>query len=269
MNIGEAQKTGEQMLRSAGIESLRIDTSILLEKATGKPRSWLFAHGEEELDDSTARTFMDLVARRRNRVPLVHLTNSREFYGLDFFINEHVLTPRMETEKMVEYALTYAPRNSRLLDIGTGSGAIAIAIAVNRPDLEIWASDVTNEALEVARRNARTHGAPITFLRSDLFDNIRGTFDAIVTNLPYLRNDADLMPEVIKEPGVALFGGEDGLALYRRFFQDLAGYLDPGGYVFTECDPWQHEALSVEAKHAGLLPVESSNYFILGFQRQP
>lgn len=266
MTIGEAQKLGETMLLKAKIESRRIDTSLLLEKVSGKPRSWLFAHAEENLEEDMARQFLELLNKRAQRVPLVHLTNNREFYGLDLYITEHVLTPRLETEQIVEWAIKLAPKNSRLIDVGTGSGAIAIAIAKHRPDLEVVATDVTDIVLEVAARNIKKHKVQIQLLKSDLFDDVAGTFETVVTNLPYLKNDADLMPEVKKEPAVALFGGTDGLDIYRRFFKQLPDYLVKDGCLVTECDPWQQADLIAEAKKRQLRPIKVS-YFILGFQK--
>lgn len=265
MTVGEAQKIAEKMLGRAKIESKHIDATILLEKVINKPREWIYAHPEAELGDDQEAEYLVLIDRRSKRTPLVHLTNTREFYGLDFYINEDVLTPRVETEKMVEYAIKYTPKDSRLIDIGTGSGAIAIAIAKHRPDLKITATDVTDEAMSVARRNAKTHKVTLTFDVSDLFSNIEGRFATVVTNLPYLRDDADLMPEVKKEPGVALFGGDDGLDLYRKFLAQLPAQLEPDGYLFTECDPWQQEELLKEAAKHRLTPIEQ-DYFILGFK---
>jgi release factor glutamine methyltransferase len=270
VTIGEAQSYGQNLLQRAGIESGRLDTNLLLEKVMGKPRSWLLAHEDEELKESAASEFLRLAKRRAQRTPLVHLTNTREFYGLDFYIDERVLTPRVETEKMVEYAVKYAPKNSRLIDIGTGSGALAVAIKSHRPDLEIWATDVTDEALAVAEKNAKVHDVAVKFTTSSLFERVTGRFETVVTNLPYLRDDArtELMPEVRKEPTVALFGGSDGLELYRRFLTQLPTHLTTGGYLFTECDPWQHEVLMKTAAEAGLRPIEKDDYFILGFRRQ-
>ncbi len=134
MTFGEAQKLGEARLLKSNIDSGRIDTSILLEKVTGKPRSWLFAHAEEEMEAEAARHLLDLLDKRAQRIPLVHLTHNREFYKLDLFITKHVLTPRIETEQMVEWAITSAPRHSRVMELGTCSSAITIAVAKNRPD---------------------------------------------------------------------------------------------------------------------------------------
>jgi release factor glutamine methyltransferase len=267
VTVGEAQRLGETTLLKANIESRRIDTSLILEVVTSKPRTWAFAHREAELTEEQGRRFMELIDMRRKRIPLVHLTNKREFYGLDFYIDKRVLTPRIETEKMAEWAIKYAPKSSRLIDVGTGSGALAVVIKKQRPDLKVWATDVSAEALTVARRNAAAHQVDISFITSDLFADVKGSFAVIVTNLPYLRDDAGLMPEVQKEPAVALFGGHDGLDLYRRFLGQLPDYLDEGGYLFTECDPWQHADLTAEAAKVGLTPIEQ-DYFILGFQRR-
>ncbi len=265
MTIKEAQELGEKVLRRAKIESKHIDTSLLIEKVIRKPRSWAFAHPEHELSQEQSEKFMELLDKRRRRTPLVHLTNKREFYGMEFYIDERVLTPRVETEKMVEWAIKYAPKSSRLIDIGTGSGALAIAIKKYRPDLEIWATDVSAEALEVAKLNTEKHSVDIKLIQSDLWGSLKNEkFNTVVTNLPYLEDETELLPEVKKEPSVALFGGKDGLDIYRRFLKGLPSHLASGGYLFTECDPWQHESLADAAKVVGLEALEQ-DYFILGF----
>ena len=265
MTIAEALSAGRQQLDGAGISSSPLDVELLLAHVLGKERSWIKSHDEHILTPQQAAEFEQLTARRAARIPLVHLTHQREFYGIDLYINEPVLTPRVETESMVEWAIKYAPHGSRLVDIGTGSGALAIAIAKHRPDLQVWASDVTDEALNVAQRNADTHQASITLVKSDLFESIPVHFETVVTNLPYLRADADLMPEVQHEPRVALVGGEDGLDIYRRFLGQLPQHLVPGGYLFTECDPWQQADLTTAAAKIGLKTI-AQDYFILGFQ---
>lgn len=264
ITIGGWLKTAERELMDAGINSARLDAQILLEEATGKPRTYLLAHPDEELPRSSQDTLNTLLGRRKARHPLVHLTGKRDFYGMELDITHDVLTPRVETEKMVDLAIHYAPKNSRLIDIGTGSGALAVAIKKHRPDLEVWASEVSAKALEIAKRNALKHKMDVRFVMSDLWQNIEGQFATVVTNLPYLKNDAELMPEVQKEPAVALFGGQDGLDLYRKFLKQLPDHLEPGGYLFTECDPWQQSELIKEAGHVNIKPIEQ-DYFILGF----
>jgi release factor glutamine methyltransferase len=268
MTINKWLSDAEKALSAAGIGSSRLDAELILAHAINKPRAWIKAHSSDELTASQSGEAGPLLQRRVQREPLVHLTGRREFYGLDFEITPDVLTPRTETEQMVEWAIKHAPENSRLVDIGTGSGAIAIAIKKHRPDLEITATDLSERELVVARRNAMRLGAEVRLVASDLWSALpQEAFATVVTNLPYLAESADLMPEVKREPAVALFGGPDGLDLYRRFLADLPAHLTPGGLLFTESDPWQHEALIAEAGCHGLAPIEQG-YFILGFQKE-
>lgn len=264
--VREALTAAITFLEAQSIAGARLDAQLLLAHTLRRDRAWLLSHDDYELTPHQEADFEAFISRRSEHIPVVHLTGTREFYGLDIAITPDVLTPRVETEQIVEWAIKHAPQASSLIDIGTGSGAIAIAIAIHRPDLTITATEISDEALIIARRNAKTHCAKLTFIMSDLWDGVPGVYDTVVTNLPYLRTDADLMPEVQKEPAIALYGGQDGLDLYRRFLQDLPNHLSPGGFLFTECDPWQHEALISEAAKIGLSPIEQG-YFILGFKR--
>ncbi len=265
MTVRDTLNQAETALSAIGIGSARLDTELLLAHVLGKPRAYALAHPEYPLTSDEARAFQALLTKRAQRIPLVHLTHQREFYGMNFYIDDQVLTPRVETERMVDFALKHAPKNSALIDIGTGSGAIALALARHRPDLAITATEVSATALAVAARNALQLGLNTKFVQSDLFKSIEGVFQTVVTNLPYLTTSADLMPEVRREPAVALFGGDgDGLELYRRFLTQLPAHLAPGGFLFTECDPWQQADLIAAADEIGLSPIEQ-DYFILGF----
>ena len=267
MTIGEAITDAKGWLESHDVSSARLDSELLLGHVLKRNRAWLLAHSDDELTSEERQMYAIIVQRRTKRVPLVHLTGMREFYGLELLITPDVLTPRVETEQMVEWTIKHAPKDSKLIDIGTGSGALAIAIAKHRPDLTITATEVSVPALKVAKKNATAHKEKIEFVESDLWDKVKGTYETVVTNLPYLRDDArrELMEEVRYEPGVALFGGDDGLELYRKFLATINEHLTPGGFVFTECDPWQHEELIKEAAKYGLEPFEE-DYFILGFK---
>lgn len=269
MTIKEALLDAERWLSQHNVSSAHLDAELLLAHVMKKDRVWLIAHNDEELKPEIRQEYAMAVQKRTKRVPLVHLTQKREFYGLELFINESTLTPRVETEQMVEWAIKYAPKDSHVIDIGTGSGAIALAIAKHRTDLRVVGAEVSPPALEVARKNSQNLNIPLHLVHSDLWEGITGSFQVIVTNLPYLRDDAhkDLMEEVKYEPDIALFGGEDGLDIYRRFLEDVPSYLEPGGFLFTECDPWQHDDLIAEAAKYGLKPIEQG-YFILGFQLQ-
>mgnify|MGYP006341645153 CR=1 FL=1 len=267
MKIAEALKVAQSTLATANVNSVRLDSELLLCHILGHDRSWLLAHNQDGLLPEQLEAYNALIHKRAQHIPVVHLTNMREFYGIELYIDDTVLTPRVETEQMVEFAIKHAPKGGRLIDIGTGSGAIAIAIATHRPDLEVWATEYSHEALEIARKNITANHLGITLKQADLFKGINEKFDVVVCNLPYLADDADLMPEVQKEPGVALFGGPDGLDIYRRFLTQLPSHLSPGGMLFTECDPWQQAALAAEAKTIGLERIEE-DYFILGFRLQ-
>ena len=266
MSIESALLAATAQLRKAEITSARLDAELLLAHVISHPREWILAHATDDLATDLQTDFDDLINRRADRQPLVHLTGHRDFYGLEFTITPDVLTPRVETEQIVEWAIKYAPPKSKLIDIGTGSGAIAVAIKHHRPDLAVTGTEVSAAALAVAHANSANLKTDVTFVESDLWNSVEGSFETIITNLPYLRDDADLMPEVSKEPAVALFGGTDGLDLYRRFLHELPRHVAPGGYLFTECDPWQHADLMAEAEKYGLKPIEQG-YFILGFQK--
>jgi release factor glutamine methyltransferase len=266
LTVKTALAAAEASLKKAGIDQPRTDCLALMELVTKERREYLLAHYERELTEQEFTAFTTLVRGRASRQPLVHLTGKREFYGIELEVTPDVLTPRVETEPMAEWAIKYAPSDSKLLDMGTGSGALAVAIKRNRPDLTVVASDISSAALVVARRNAKRSNLDIKFVQSDLWQNLDGLFATIVINLPYLETGADLTPEVQKEPPVALFGGSDGLDLYRQFFAELPAHLQPGGYVFTESDPWQQPALIKEAARLGLKVIEQ-DYFILGFKQ--
>lgn len=267
MTVAAALSSGAAILAGANIGSSALDAQLLLAAAHDHSREWLLAHPEAELPTPVLTRYQELIHQRSQRRPLVHLTGSREFYGLDLVVTPDVLTPRVETEPMVDWAIKYTPQNSSLIDVGTGSGAIAVAIAQHRPDLHVTATEVSAAALEVARANAELHGLPIKLVQSNLWQNVTDRFNTVVTNLPYLRDDAaaELMEEVKHEPSVALFGGEDGLELYRQFLHGLPDHLEPGGYLFTECDPWQQADLIKAAEPLGLKVIEQ-NYFIVGFE---
>jgi release factor glutamine methyltransferase len=268
VTIGEWLSQAQRKLTAAGISNSRLDSLLILEHATKRPRENLLSHTEADITDDQLAKAQQLLDRRSQREPLVHLTGTREFYGLDLKITPDVLTPRVETEAMAELAIKYTSAGSKLLDMGTGSGALAIAIAKHRPDLNITASEVSPAALAVAEANAKHYHLNINFVQSNLWQAITGRFSTVVTNLPYLSDESmdQLMPEVKYEPSMALMGGGDGLDLYRHFFRGLPDHLEPGGYLFIESDPWQHQSLLREASTAGLKPIEQG-YFILGFSR--
>ncbi len=253
-----------------GISSSRLDAEIILAHCLKKDRVWLLAHNDQPLTKSDQTVANRLIKKRLSRQPISYVTNQKEFYGLDFYVDKRVLTPRDETELIAEEVIKNAPQGSSLIDIGTGSGALAITIAKHRPDLVISASEISAPALEVAKVNATKilgQNHKINMITSDLFDKIVGRFDIVITNLPYVSTDYKprMMAEVQYEPAIALFGGAgDGLDLYREFFRQLPGHLKNNGLVYLESDPWQHQEITRVAASAGLAPTYQ-NYLILGF----
>jgi release factor glutamine methyltransferase len=273
MTIKTALTKSTEKFKNAKIPSARLDSELLLAHVLSESREYLIAHDDQELNPKQIKTFEDCMVRRLDREPVCYITNNLEFYGLDFFVDNRVLSPRVETELIVEEAIANAPQNSRLIDIGTGSGALAIAIAKHRPDLTITATEVSPVAMQVAKLNAKNllgEANKINFVEADVWKGVEGKFETIVTNLPYVSEDykPNMKPEVQKEPSIALFGGSgDGLDLYRRFYSDISEHLVPGSIVYHESDPWQHQGLKDLAAQAGLEPI-LEKYLILGFTKK-
>ncbi len=269
MTIRELLEIITDQLKSAGITGARSDAEILVADVLKQDKAWLLAHRDEKLTHAVTKKIQQLAHRRASREPMSYVLGHREFVGLDFKIDHRALTPRVETETIVAEVAKRAPQGTSLLDIGTGSGAMAIALKHLRPDMQVTASEVSTEALDLARENAARllSATDITFLNSDLFSNIPDQFDVIVANLPYVTREMELMPEVQKEPDEALFGGaNDGLDLYRRFFEQLPPHLTVDAQVWIESDPWQQPALIKLAEATGLSPI-FQDYFILGFEK--
>ena len=235
MNAVETGATIGGLLRESGLP--RLEAELLLCSVLGCERVRLIARAEEAVDSSRARSAHARFARRRAGEPVSYITGWREFYGLALRVAPEVLIPRPETERLVELALERLPAPARVLELGTGSGAIAIALATERPGLGIVATDVSEAALALARRNARDHGVEIAFVLSDWFDALGpGRFDLIVANPPYVAaGDPHLeRGDVRFEPRLALVGGEDGLDCIRRIVADARSRLQTGGWLLLE-----------------------------------
>jgi release factor glutamine methyltransferase len=205
-------------LTAAGCESPRLDAEVLLAHVLGVDRTALFLDPGRPLDPAQAGAFRDVVLRRREREPVAQIVGLRGFRHLELAVDARVLTPRPETEHLVE-AVLELPHGARVVDVGTGSGAVALALKDERPDLEVLATDVSTDALDVAVQNARGLGLDVTFFHGDLLDALDPgePVDAVVSNPPYVRDGEPLPPEVARfEPPVALFGGPDGLDVIRR-----------------------------------------------------
>ncbi len=239
MTYHEALKQAAKALSGAGIEQAETESRLLLEYATQTEPGFYLLHGEDDMSHGEEESYFSLVGQRCKRIPLQHLTGEQEFMGLKFLVDENVLIPRQDTETLVERAVSFLKDagNVRVLDLGTGSGCIAVSIKAFCPEAVVSGSDVFPEALQIAKENARINQTEITWIKSDLFSEIEGKFDLIVSNPPYIPTDVigTLMPEVRDhDPGPALDGGSDGLDFYRRILAGCKDHLQPGGRVLFE-----------------------------------
>jgi release factor glutamine methyltransferase len=249
---------------SRGIESARLDAECLLAHALGTSRIALYLDFEKPVGEEERAPFRELVRRRADeRVPVALLTGHKEFWSLDFEVTRDVLVPRPETETLVELALrqVQAPEAQLdVLDLGTGSGAIAIALATELPNARFTATDLSAAALEVARRNAETHGVTdrIRFLAGDAFEPVaEERFDLVLSNPPYVAQGEapQLAPELLHEPSAALFSGGDGTDLLARLAREVAARLADDGFMAFEVGAEQAERVAAWLSEAGLAGV--------------
>jgi release factor glutamine methyltransferase len=249
-----------------GIESPRLDAECLLAHALGTDRLRLYLDFDKPVEAAERARFRELVRRRADeRRPVAQLTGRKEFWSLAFEVTPDVLVPRPETEGLVAWLLDQLPdREAELsvLDLGTGSGAIAVALATELPKARITATDLCASALAVAERNARAHGVAdrVRLLAGDGFGPVAGErFDAVLANPPYVAEDeaASLAPELRHEPAAALFAGADGTALLRRLAAEVGDFLAPDGRVAFEVGFGQAETVAAWLREAGLREVAS------------
>lgn len=246
-----------------GIDTPRLDAECLLARALGTDRLRLYLDFEKPVLPAERDVFRELVRRRGGeRVPVAQLLGEKEFWSLTLRVTPDVLVPRPDTETLVQAVLDALPADSssRILDLGTGSGAVALALAHERPAAVITATDVSQEALKIAQENAEKLGVAdrIRFLAGDGLDPVRGErFDWIVSNPPYVAETArdGLPPELAHEPPGALFAGPDGMALLDRLIREAPDALAPGGGLALEHDPGQAEAVGSRCREAGLSRV--------------
>jgi release factor glutamine methyltransferase len=268
--IARILERATERLREAGVESPRLDAELLMAWAARVERADLIAR-EVEMSPGVAARFESALGRRARREPVAYIVGSREFHSLDFEVSPAVLIPRPETETLVDAALKFlADRGgARVLDVGTGSGAIAVSIAYECPRVRVIATDISVDALEIARRNANRHGVAdrIEFRRVDLFEPLNGdaplgSFDLIVSNPPYVEEGAlpTLAPDVRDyEPRVALVVGADALDFYRRIAAGAREHLASGGALMVEVGAGQAEAVSEIFAEAGMRGLDVIN----------
>jgi release factor glutamine methyltransferase len=223
--------------KAIGIDTAALDARLLLQGASALSHEQIIAEADAALDPRTVSIFEHYVARRLKFEPVSRILGSREFYGRKFYVTPDVLDPRADTECVVALALAMVKHPARFLDLGTGSGAIAVTLCAERADFSGVASDVSAAALKVAENNAIENGVVgrLSFHRGSWFEGLSEKFDLIISNPPYIESSAPLMPDVLNyDPHLALFGGDDGLDAYRAIAAGAAAQLLPKGVVVVE-----------------------------------
>jgi len=237
MNLATALRQACEQLERAAIPAARLAAEVLLAHLLERPRSYLYAHPEALVSDEVLRRYRQMIEERAAGKPIQYLTGRQEFFGREFIVTPDVLIPRPETEHVVELALELAPARCDVVDVGCGSGAIAVTLSLEmgRP---VWATDISPAALAVAAENARRLGARVCLLACDLVSALASaSMDLVVCNPPYVPEEeaAGLQREVRDyEPRLALIGGPGGLAIYRRLIADVGRVLRPGGWLVLE-----------------------------------
>ena len=242
-----ANATTEAALLLAPSATAQRDAELLLLHTTRLTKADLLTHPERELTERQSNHYQAAIARRALHEPVQYITGTQEFYGRPFIVNPLVLIPRPETEYLVEAALALTHKPSHLLDIGTGSGILAITLALELPHATVTATDISAPALAVAQQNARALGADhVRFVTSDLFATLEDArFDCIVSNPPYVATGELLETQVRDyEPATALYAGADGLAIYRRLIPEARAHLEPRGHLLLEIGHGQRESIA-------------------------
>jgi release factor glutamine methyltransferase len=244
--------------RALGVD--RLDAQLLLGHVVQRPRTWLIAHGDDELSAADATAYGRLLERRAEGEPLAYLVGEREFHGLSFAVSPAVLVPRPDTEVLVDWALELMADHPapRVLDLGTGSGAIAVTLAHRHRAAHLLATDCSAEALAVARGNAARHQVKIEFLQANWWEGLAGRrFDGVVSNPPYIAGEDPHLPALRHEPRLALTPGGDGLDALRCIVAGAAAHLVPGGWLLLEHGHDQGPAVRQLLCAAGFAEVET------------
>lgn len=241
MTISEAIRKGMIELKNGNIECPNLKSRLLIQFILNQTRQYIIVNDQKEINKQLEKQFFEAIQNIREGIPLEHITHQKEFMKLNFFVDENVLIPRQDTEILVEEVIKIANNENlkKILDLCTGSGAIAVSLAKYIPKSEITAIDISNSALKIAKKNSITNEVQnqITFINSDLFGNLNNQkFDIIVSNPPYIKKDIikTLDKEVKNEPYIALDGGYDGLDFYRKIINKSYNYLKYGGYLCLE-----------------------------------
>ncbi len=250
-------KQATDLLHASQVPSARLDALILLEDTLGKDRAWILAHPEFTIQDSILNGLKEKLERRANHEPLAYIRGKSEFYGREFYVTPATLQPRPETETIISLLkeLDLSP-NPTIVDVGTGSGAIAITCKLELPYTSVYATEIQADALKIAQKNATNLIADINFYQGNLLEPLpSSTFDTptsiILANLPYVPTSHTINKSAMQEPEIAIFGGEDGLDVYRQLLEHIKSLKQKPTYILTESLPFQHKELVSIATQTG------------------
>ena len=237
MTVEEALLYGTQALQLAGVPDASLDAEYCMAEVLDAPRLLVLMNKQRQLTDNRATIFFEFIERRATREPLQYVLGKQDFMGYTFDVSKDVLIPRGDTETLCEQALLHIQKDAKVLDLCTGSGAIAISMSLLSRDSQVTACDISEAALAVAKQNAKANRATVRFFQGDLFEPVKGeTFDIILSNPPYIPSGdlSTLQLEVQQEPSLALDGGEDGLDFYKRIAKEAPLHLTEKGILFLE-----------------------------------
>lgn len=254
MEYGALYRLGVEKLKEAQIKEAKLDARLLLEEVCGTNRNDLLVHEKNPVSEENYNCYVNYIEKRSQHIPLQHILGYQEFMGLHFVVTPDVLIPRQDTETLVEEVMRFLHDGMRILDVCTGSGCILLSLLKYSNDCKGTGCDLSEKAVSVAEENARALGISAEFVQSDLFENIRGRYEIIVSNPPYIASEEipALMEEVREhDPLMALDGGKDGLYFYREIIKQAGDYLYPGGMLFFEIGCGQAADVSGYMRQAG------------------
>lgn len=265
MTISSWLENAAKGLSKVNVDSAQLDAQLLLAASLYKSREYLLAHSDEELSDHELEQADKWLQRRLSREPIAYILGHKEFYGRDFIVSPSVLIPRPESETIIEMLKDLQP--DTIIDIGTGSGALAISAKLEIPTSKVIATDISEDALQVARQNASSLNAEITFAISDLLSGIKTISSskpvALVANLPYVDQSWDVSLETKFEPNQALFAKDDGLELIKKLILQASKKLRPNDYLLLEADPRQHDMMTKYAQKHGFKSQKIDGFIVL------
>ena len=269
MTIGNWLSTATTELEAVGIGTARLDALVLLEDIVGKDRGQLLAGPEAKLSPAEVAKLTNLLNRRVTHEPLAYVRGRTEFYGRNFVITPDVLEPRPESETMIELLIKLSQttknsldwsKNIRLADVGSGSGALGITAKLELPNIGVDLIDIDEKALKVSKMNVDLFTISINVIKSDLLADNSNDYDILLCNLPYVPDDYQINDAAMHEPRLAIFGGEDGLDIYRRLFNQLKNRSNKPLLILTESLPPQHTELELIAKSGGYVLYDKEDF---------